>query len=209
MPKLKNLITIFASIFLFLSLLGIIGGNSFLTILKRSFLGSLILSSLISGAFYIIKKIISEISASDIGEGQPEQDIDSDPKNIDIVLDQENPFEAEDEDTSPDSISKIGASSSAESLVEEVAEDALGDISSLEIKTNDNEVIEVMNDNSNNNGSMQSLDSNADLFGDLDTQASSSNKKENQVLNSLGENATPQIIAKAIKTVLTRDNNKG
>jgi len=189
--------------------LGIIGGNSFLTILKRSFLGSLILSSLISGAFYIIKKIISEISASDIGEGQPEQDIDSDPKNIDIVLDQENPFEAEDEDTSPDSISKIGASSSAESLVEEVAEDALGDISSLEIKTNDNEVIEVMNDNSNNNGSMQSLDSNADLFGDLDTQASSSNKKENQVLNSLGENATPQIIAKAIKTVLTRDNNKG
>jgi len=220
LPKLRNLITISASIFLFLALLGIIGGNSFFTILQRSFLGTLILSALISGASYIIKKIVSEIPASDIGENQSEQDIDPDsapaPNSVDIVFDKENPYESkdsginlDDEKSSLSPESQTNGSSHAENLVEEVEEDALGDISSLDIKTNDDEVIEVMNDNSNSNGLMPALDSNADLFGNVDAPVSSASKRETEILNSLGENANPQTIAKAIKTVLTRDDNKG
>jgi len=212
---LRNLIVISASIFLFLTLLGIIGGNSFLTILQRSFLGTLILSLLISGAFYIINKIISEISASDIGERQPEQDIPSDfsSNNVDIVLDKENPYETDEadildnENKTLSSGSKSNGSSSVDELVEEVEEDDLGDIGSLEIKTNESEVIEVMSDNPNSMDSMPAIDSQTDIFGTDTTTAAS--KKENEILNSLGDNATPQIIAKAIKTVLIRDNNKG
>ena len=213
MLKLRNLITISASIFLCLSLFGIIGGNSFLTILGRSFLGTLILSLLIVGAFYIINKIISQIPASDIGEVQSEQSIDSGTPSlgIDIVLDEKvDPYGAEDPDgliSGNENSNKSKGSSPVGDLVEEVEEDALGDINALDIKTNDNEVIEVMSDNGDD--SLSPLDSASDLFGNTETVTSSASRRENEALNSLGDNANPQIIAKAIKTVLTRDENKG
>ena len=212
--KLRNLLLISASIFLFLSLLGIIGSNSFLTIIKRSFLGTVILSLLIAGAVHIIRKIISGIPASDAEGKQYDQNVTPDSRpNVDILLDKENPFETEGEDIfSGDgdvplkAAKKTNESTSAENLVEEVEEDTLDDINSLDINTNDNEVIEVMDDNIDGGGDLLDVDSGDDLFGTKDTLA---NRKAAEALNSLGENVNPQTMAKAIKTVITRDDNKG
>jgi len=194
--------------------MGIIGGNSFFTILGRSFLGTFILSALLLGAFIIIKKIISEIPVPNTEEGQSEQDISSDatPNNIDIVIDKENPYETEGADIVSDNENsslpfdnQANGSSPAENLVEEVEEDAIGDINSLDSKQSDNEVIEVMSDNPD----MPTIDSNTELFDNIDKVKSSANRREIEALNSLGDNANPQNIAKAIKTVLTRDEKKG
>ena len=215
MPKLRNLLIIAASIFLFLAFFGIIGGNSFFTILIRSFLGTLFLSALVIGAFLVISKIISEIPASNIEEGL-EHDIDSDSDlntdGLNVVIDGENPYENEERDITADSEESIlssdsqhNGSSPAEDLVEEVHEDAIGDISSLEIKSNDSEVIEVMNDNHDNDDSMSLVDT--DLFGNKGNSATS--KKQNEALNSLGDNATPHNMAKAIQSVINKDEKKG
>ncbi len=215
MPKLRNLIIISASIFLFLALLGIIGGNSFSTILARSILGALFLSLLIIGAFFIINRIISEIPGLNNGQQQNEENSNNGvvSNNLDIVLDRENPYEtdslASDSENSDLSNSRqFTGNSSAEDLVEEVEEDSLGDINSLDIKQNDNEVIEVMNDNLNSgdsgNSSLPAIDLQTDLFGDADVTPSA--KRENEALNSLGDNANAKTMAKAIKTVLTRDS---
>ena len=213
MPKLRNLIIIVALIFLFFTLLGIIGGNSFSTVLKKSFLGTLFLSLLLSGAFYIINKIVSGVSVTSSEEKNYGQDIasDSPSNNIDIVLEKENPYEITGEDLISDnensSLSQGGKSNgslSAEHLVEEVEEDSLGDINALDIKTGNDEIVEVMNDNLNNGDSLPSVDLQKDIFGNVDS-STFAGKKQNEALNSLGDNVNAETMAKAIKTVITRD----
>jgi len=213
LPKLRNFIIISASILLFLLLLGIISGNSFLIVIGRAFFGTIVLSSLLAGAYYIMNKIISNIPAAGEEEKQYESvDSDSLSNNVDIVLEKENPFEEENEDLAASgagsslSSSRQMESSSPESLVEEVEEDTIGDIGSLDTKTTDDEVIEVMTDNPNNNDSLPAIDSGSDLFGNANEPISSVSRRESEALNSLGDNANPQVIAKAIKTVMTRDD---
>ena len=213
MPKLRNLIIIVALIFLFFSLLGIIGGNSFFTVLKKSFLGTLLLSLLLSGAFYIINKIVSGVSVPNSEEKNYGQDIasGSPSNNIDIVLEKENPYEITGADLILDngnsSLSqggKANGSLSAEHLVEEVEEDSLGDINALDIKAQNDEIVEVMNDNLNNSDSLSAVDLQKDIFGNEDS-VTFAGKKQNEALNSLGDDVNAETMAKAIKTVITRD----
>ena len=217
MLKLRNLLTIAASIFLFLAFFGIIGGNSFFTIIIRSFLGTLLLSVLVLGAFIVISKIISQVPAPSVEEGLGHDiasNSDISPDGLNIVLDKENPYENQERDITSDSEDNIlssnsqsNGSSPAENLVEEVHEDAIGDISSLETKSNDGEVVEVMSDNHNDGDSLPLIDSDSDLFSNKGN--SSSSKRQNEALSSLGDNATPHNMAKAIHTVMGKDEKKG
>ena len=200
--KIKNILFITGSGFIFSFLTGLLSGNPFVIIVKRAILGSVFFTLIITAAYFVLKKVIP-----DMDSGLKAYDADlSDQKtggNIDIVLDDENTYEAvnvSDDDMVDDRHSDDDLLE--KDFVEEVEEDAIDDIDILKNVDDSEEVIEVMNDRFDNN-SLPELDEHASFIsGSSDNTIGGG---DNKALNMLGGNVDPGSMAKAIKTILKKD----
>jgi hypothetical protein len=209
LPDLRNLTIISASIFIFLFLLGILSGNMFTVILVRSITGTLFFISVIAAAFFILKKIVTDIPSGSRSGPSFESDHESD--MLDIVIDSENPYVSTDSaspgaDENPET---DYLNDTASGFVEEVEEESIGDISFLDTLEDTGEIVEVMNDSGDisqsfKSGSLPSIDNDPVVFDSSNVK--SSRGKGNDTKNVMGDNLDPGIMAKAIKTILTRDD---
>ncbi len=215
MPKPGILIAVSVSIFVFLVLLGLISGNTFLVILGRSITGTLFLMIVIFAALAVLKKIFSDVPQPGSGGKVSHPDAENDSEMLDIVLDRENPYEEGKTGASEFDISEsveneeeMPAGSSV-NFVEEVEEESLGDIGFLDTLDSDEDVVEVMNDNADINesfrkGGLPEIDNQSVVFDSANVK--SLHKKGNEAMNVLGDNVDAGSMAKAIKTILTRDH---
>jgi len=202
LPDLRNLTFISASIFIFLFLLGIISGNTFAVILMRSITGTLFFMIVIAGAFIILKKIISDVPDNRISDPSVHDEHESD--MLDIVIDSENPYISADDNAEADYSEESSAG-----FVEEVEEESIGDISFLDEADDTGEIVEVMNDSGDishsfKSGSLPSIDNDPVVLERSSVKSSRGRGNDNN--NIMGDNLDPGIMAKAIKTILTRDD---
>ncbi|MDX9800193.1 MAG: hypothetical protein RBT69_02515 [Spirochaetia bacterium] len=200
MPDFKILIIIFIPVFIFMFFLGILSGNTLLIVFGRSLAGTLFLVIIVTAAFAVMKKMISGIMPNSSKSSDPDE---SGPESFDVVLDGENPYENENIKTysaaNNNSDTEEEEADVSGSFVEEVEEESMGDISFIDNPGDSEETVEVMNDSS-----MPEIDSNPLV---LDNEESKSNRnKNNDTLNILGNNIDAGTMAKAVKSILTRDD---
>lgn len=203
MLKIKNLIIITASIFFFLLLVAILTGNSLFSAILKAFFSSLVFSCIITIAGIILKKIIPELESFNTDIGSEEGG------HLNIVLDEENPHQTANKDsigeTTIDLDSENEEDLSRKEFVEEVEEEAIGDISALAPENGD-DIIEVMTEDEAGSG-LPAIDS-SDMFGN---DGNFGNRMENlfgksdKAISSLGIDADVSTMAKAVRTVLKRD----
>lgn len=193
MLKIKNILVITVSGFIFSFLTGLFSGNPLWIILQRSLIGTFILTIVVVAAFIVLKKTLPEF-------GDAESINDSEKKvgrNLDIVIDDENILESENDEHSEDTLFQKG-------FIEEVEEDAIDDIDDIEVLNNmddSEEVIEVMDDQFDSN-TLPELDENISFLSGSSGNTVSSG---NDAMDKLGLNADSETMAKAIKTILKKD----
>lgn len=203
MPKIKNLIIITVSSFFFLLLIAILAGNSLFSAIFKAFFSSLVFSCIIAIAEIVLKKMIPELS--NLGS-----DIDTKADgHLDIVLDEENPHQATDNDSNEETTVAFDSEDeedfSKKEFVEEVEEESIGDISALAPEIGD-EIIEVMTEDEVDD-ELPVIDTSEILSNgsNLGNRSRSVYGKRNETANSLKIDADPSTMAKAIKTVMKRD----
>lgn len=208
MPDLKILLIISIPVFIFMFFLGILSGNTLLIVFGRSLAGTGLFVIIITAAIAVMKKMISGVPLS--SGGKKEETAEPDPESFDVVLDGENPYESENTINSSYSIDNEEEEPDISgSFVEEVEEESIGDISFIDNPDDSEETVEVMNDSGVNehgfnNGAMPEIDSSPLVFDKA--EGSRGKNANNDSLNILGNNIDAGTMAKAIKTILTRDD---
>ncbi len=188
--------------------LGILSGNTLLIVFGRSLAGTVLLVIIITAAIAVMKNIISGVPLKN--SGKKENTEDPNPESFDVVLDGENPYESENTITSNYSIDNEEEEPDISgSFIEEVEEESIGDISFIDNPDDSEDTVEVMNDSGVsdqgfNNGVLPEIDSNPLVFDKA--EGSRAKNINNDSLNILGNNIDAGTMAKAIKTILTRDD---
>ena len=202
MLKIKSILFVAVAGFIFSFLTGLLSGNPFTVILFRSFTGSIFFTVIVVTAVFVLKKALPEIDEifSRKGEvlsgGNPAED------GLDVVIEDENPYTPADEESETSDIDEDKMLQ--KDFIEEVEEESIDDISILkeaEESGDPDDVIEVMDDSINGN-SLPELDENVSF---ISGSSDSTDTRENDALNKLGVNADPGTMAKAIKTILKKD----
>ena len=203
MLKIKSILFVAGAGFIFSFLTGLLSGNPFSVIFFRSFVGSLFFTFIVLTAVFVLKKALPEIDELFKNNSEDPSGVKTAGEGLDVVIEDENPYISVDEEKSEDT--EIDEEKILQKdFIEEVEEESIDDISILkEAEDSDDaeEVIEVMDDSMNSN-SLPELDENISF---ISGSSDSSESLENDALNKLGVNADPGTMAKAIKTILKKD----
>ena len=214
----RILLLISTPLFLFFFLIGMIRGNAVITILSRSIAATLVLTLLTAVAAVFFRKIDASSGSDSVETGEAKTGR-QDEASLDIVLEDENPYSGNNRVTAGSKkYSDDGSVDltdedeplevSSKDFIEEVEEESLGDIEFLDTEAGQDEIVEVMNDNIDineefKNGSLPEIDNKSLNFGNRGTELF--NGKHNDALDTFGNNIDAGTMAKAIKTILTRD----
>jgi len=199
--KIKSTLFVAGAVFIFSFFTGLLSGNTFSVILFRSLTGTVVFTLIISAAVFVIKKTLPELSEIIPQDGEQGSSEDIPGGNIDIVIEDENPYIRDEAEKDDDGEDIDEEKLLQKDFIEEVEEESIDDIGILKNVDDSDEVIEVMDDSLNSN-SLPELDENASFFsGSSDSTIGG----DNDALNKLGGNVDPGTMAKAIKTILKRD----
>ncbi len=197
--KIKSVLIIAGSGFIFSLMTGLFSGNPFSVILFRSCIGALFFTAIVAAAVFVIKKTLPEINEL-LKEENSGDDGEIPGEKLDIVIEDENPYDQAASDSSEEE--RIDEDTLLQKdFIEEVEEESIDDIGILEQDDDSDEVIEVMDD-SISNGALPELDENISF---VSGSSESTDKRDNDAVNKLGGNIDPGTMAKAIKTILKKD----
>ena len=197
--KIKSILIVAGAGFIFSFFTGLLSGNPFSMILRRSFAGTVFFTVIVTAAFYVLKKTLPEIN--ELLSGSEDNDItDEAGGNLDVVIEDENPYQPSEMET-PETADEEHLL--RRDFIEEVEEESIDDIGKLKNVDNSEEVIEVMDDNMNSN-SLPELEGN-DSFFTGSSESTIRSRGNDDSLDKLGGNADPETMAKAIKTIIKRD----
>ena len=201
MLKIKSTLFVAGAVFIFSFFTGLLSGNTFSVILFRSLTGTVVFTLIISAAVFVIKKTLPELNEIIPQDEKTGSSEDIPGGNIDIVIEDENPYIRDEAEKDDDGEDIDEEKLLQKDFIEEVEEESIDDIGILKNVDDSDEVIEVMDDSLNSN-SLPELDENASFFsGSSDSTIGG----DNDALNKLGGNVDPGTMAKAIKTILKRD----
>ncbi len=201
MLKIKSTLFVAGAVFIFSFFTGLLSGNTFSVILFRSLTGTVVFTLIISAAVFVIKKTLPELNEIIPQDEKTGSSEDIPGGNIDIVIEDENPYIRDEAEKDDDGEDIDEEKLLQKDFIEEVEEESIDDIGILKNVDDSDEVIEVMDDSMNSN-SLPELDENASFFsGSSDSTIGG----DNDALNKLGGNVDPGTMAKAIKTILKRD----
>ena len=201
MLKIKSILFVAGAVFMFSFFTGLLSGNTFSVILFRSLTGTVVFTLIISAAVFVIKKTLPELNEIIPQDEKTGSSEDIPGGNIDIVIEDENPYIRDEAEKDDDGEDIDEEKLLQKDFIEEVEEESIDDIGILKNVDDSDEVIEVMDDSMNSN-SLPELDENASFFsGSSDSTIGG----DNDALNKLGGNVDPGTMAKAIKTILKRD----
>ena len=199
MLKIKSILFVAGTGFIFSFLSGLFSGNPVTVILFRSIISSVFFTVIVTASVFVIKKAIPELDS--LFQNSGEDTADSSPGgNVDIVIEDESPYTpvAADEDTH---VSAEEEKLLQKDFIEEVEEESIDDISVLDQAEDSDEVVEVMDDSMDSNA-LPELDGNVSFVSGSNE---SSIEGDNDAINKLGGNTDPGTMAKAIKTILKKD----
>ena len=195
--KIKSILFVAGAGFIFSFFTGLLSGNPLSIILGRSFIGTVFFTIIVSAALYVLKKNLPGMS--ELLSGSVDENItDEVGGNLDIIIEDDNSFKS----------SEIEVSDAADEehllrrdFIEEVEEESIDDIGKLNSVDNSEEVIEVMDD-SLSSDSLPELEESTSFFTG---SSSSTSRDSNDALEKLGGIVDPETMAKAIKTIIKKD----
>jgi hypothetical protein len=197
--KIKSILFVAGAGFIFSFFTGLLSGNPLSIILGRSFIGTVFFTVIVTAALYVLKKNLPGMS--ELLSGSDDKDItDNAGGNLDITIEDDNPYQFS-EMEAPDTADEEHLL--RRDFIEEVEEESIDDIGKLDSVDDSEEVIEVMDD-SMNSDSLPELEENTSFFtGSSDSTIGS--RGSNDALDKLGGNVDPETMAKAIKTIIKKD----
>ena len=200
MLKIKSILFVAGSGFIFSFLTGMLSGNPFSVIFLRSLIGAAFFTMIVAGAVFVLKKALPEMSELISDNDDIEISEEKAGGNLDVVIEDDNPYIPAESDIN-ESENMDEDKLLQKDFIEEVEEESIDDISILKEADDSDEVIEVMDD-SLNSSSLPELDENVSF---ISGSSENSTGGDNDALNKLGSNVDPGTMAKAIKTILKKD----